>query len=195
MLYKRLRHQEHLEPIPQPLTPLGMAWAKDYPFEKQTKLFVDEELFNPEFKDWLWDKGQLSIADIELFLNPANHSMPVHIDGETICDVCKINFAYCDSPSFMKWYKPLVPGTRGNLPYANGKPTNTVDMYWQWDGVEELESEEISIHLVNVGVPHSVTTTETERRCLSVNLDRIMPDGTEITEVPFRMGLECLSLT
>lgn len=189
-LFKRLKG--NLDPIPMPLTPLGMAWARDYPFEIQTKLFVEEKLYNPEFKEWLWQHGQLLIADVELFLNPPNWSMPIHCDGGVSSDVCKINFAFCDAPSLMKWYRPLTPGTKGSLPYDNGKKVNVTDVFWFEDQVEQIAEEEISIHLVNVGHPHSVTTTTEERRCLSVNLDAILEDGTEVEEVPFEMGVKCL---
>ena len=63
------------------------------------------------------------------------------------------------------------------------------------DEAEEIDSEEIAIHLVDVGSPHSVSTTTSERRCLSVNLDKVLPNGTLCTEVTFNMGVECLFKT
>ena len=181
--------------IPKPLTPLGMSWALEYRFEKQIKLLVDSKLYNPEFERWLWEHGQLCIADIELFLNPSNWAMPIHCDGDKVSSVCKINYAYCDSPSLMKWYTPLKPVRKGSLSYENGAKASSGDLYWFEDEAEEIDSEEIAIHLVDVGSPHSVSTTTSERRCLSVNLDKVLPNGTLCTEVTFNMGVECLFKT
>ena len=124
----------------------------------------------------------LSITDIELFYNPPNHSMPVHIDGNNLHDEFKLNYAFNPTEnSLMNWFKPksnTIAKTEGVM-YENQseRDINTADLYWYPDEVELIESHDIKVSIVQVGQPHNVATTQFSRKCLSCVFDKILVPG------------------
>ena len=150
---------------PLPLTAEGMQWMEnDNTYEKQTKLWVPIKYHNPDFLKWTMNIG-LSITDIELFCNPANHSMPVHIDGNELHDEFKLNYAFNPrGNSLMNWFKVKPQGVakRSGVKYHNSddRPIDTADQYWYPEEVDLIESVDVEVSLVQVGQPHNVTTNE-----------------------------------
>jgi hypothetical protein len=166
------------ENIPEPLTKEGMDWMQSYSFTKQTKIWVEIKYHNPEYLLWLETIG-LSITDIELFLNPANHSMPIHIDGNELHDEFKLNFAYNPrGNSLMNWFSPHkeAKAKKEGVLYANqdARPINTKDLYWYPEEVDLIDSADIDVAIVQVGQPHNVKTTFSPRKCLSCVFDKIL---------------------
>ena len=176
-MYSNFKHLNFSD-IPEPLTKEGMEWMKNIPFTKQTKMWVEIKYHNPEYLLWLETIG-LSITDIELFLNPKNHSMPIHIDGNELHDEFKLNFAYNPrNNSLMNWFKPHADSIakKEGVLYANQnvRPINTKDLYWYPEEVDLIDSADIEVAIVQVGQPHNVKTTFSERRCLSCVFDKIL---------------------
>ena len=166
---------------PLPLNAEGMKWMEEQTFAKQTKLWVPIKYHNHAFLKWTKMIG-LSITDIELFYNPPNHSMPVHIDGNNLHDEFKLNYAFNPvGNSLMNWFKPkinTIAKTEGVM-YENQseRNINTADLYWYPDEVDLIESHDIKVSIVQVGQPHNVTTTHSPRKCLSCIFDKILVPG------------------
>jgi hypothetical protein len=167
---------------PLPLTAEGMQWMEnDNTYEKQTKLWVPIKYHNPDFLKWTMNIG-LSITDIELFCNPANHSMPVHLDGNELHDEFKLNYAFNPrGNSLMNWFKPKpnTIGKREGVRYKNKDERNidTADLYWYPEEVDLIESHDVEVSIVQVGQPHNVTTTQHPRKCLSCVFDKRLVNG------------------
>lgn len=167
---------------PYPLNAEGMKWMEDdNSYEKQTKLWVPIKYHNHAFLKWTKMIG-LSITDIELFCNPANHSMPVHLDGNELHDEFKLNYAFNPrGNSLMNWFKPKpnTIGKREGVRYKNKDERNidTADLYWYPEEVDLIESHDIEVSIVQVGQPHSVTTITAPRKCLSCVFDKIIVPG------------------
>lgn len=166
---------------PKPLNAEGMRWMEGLSFPKQTKLWVPIKYHNYAFLTWTQDLG-LSITDIELFFNPANHSMPVHLDGNSLHDEFKLNYAFNPREnSLMNWFspKPNAVGKHQGITYGNQseRDIDTADLYWYPEEVDLIESADINISLVQVGQPHNVTTTIHSRKCLSCVFDKVLTKG------------------
>ena len=184
---------------PLPLTSEGMQWMEnDNTYEKQTKLWVPIKYHNPDFLKWTMNIG-LSITDIELFCNPANHSMPVHIDGNELHDEFKLNYAFNPrGNSLMNWFKVKPQGVakRSGVKYHNSddRPIDTADQYWYPEEVDLIESADVEVSLVQVGQPHNVTTNYSPRKCLSCVFDkRITKDYTTNEDIMLREDLNIIA--
>jgi hypothetical protein len=170
---------------PLPLNAEGMKWMEEKTFKQQTKIWIPIKYYNHEFLKWTKSFG-LSISCLEFFYNPSNHSMPVHIDGENIHDEFKLNYAFNPvGNSLMNWFKPKpnksskvgrdMYANDANDKFPNDKPP--MDLYWDYNDVDLIESHDIIVSIVQVGYPHSVTTNDLPRKCLSCVFDKVLTPG------------------
>jgi hypothetical protein len=126
----------------------------------------DMSMVNNEFKEWLATLN-LNIRYSEIFhLVPGKYvEHAIHIDGTEFDRHVKLNFVYCDSPSYMNWY---TLKKRKSLS-SRLTPAGTNFLSAHDDDVDLVYSVQVGKpSLVNVGVLHNISTgIQTPRCCFS----------------------------
>jgi hypothetical protein len=125
--------------------------------------FLDKDEISPEYLKWIESLG-LILDHAEVFFSTPHTYYTIHQDQHSRIDFPKINFIYGGSNSFMNWYtvKPEKTGNKAHTaidsPFVGYAP----------DEVDLLYSKELkSPSLVQAGVPHNVTLSDTVRWCVS----------------------------
>lgn len=136
-----------------------------YPKDNSPMTSYDLKKIPDEMTRWL-DTKNLEIVHGEVFyLSPAGvDSLPIHIDGAQIDDHVKINFVYCDTPSFMNWYNinDETKLVRSQTPIG----TNYISA--NLEDCEKVCTAEIGQpSLVNVGRLHDISSVQSDRYCFS----------------------------
>lgn len=121
-----------------------------------------ESKISNEMLDFL-DRLDLSIRLAETFYIPPWNSIKIHEDGGDISDVLKINWVIGGDDSLMHWYEsttePIWQKTQLGIKYKSYPKKN----------VKILHSQKVGFpSLVQVGIPHNVTTNALGRYCISV---------------------------
>lgn len=194
MFYKHLPSH-----IPRPLTEEGMhALVHSTPDDVPGKYMVEHDdllkYVNPDFVEWIESKIGLLIADVEIFYSPPEYFMPIHTDGENIHSEAKLNFAYGAPKSQMKWWMPKEGATarKSRMDHDNAK-AEVSELVWDVDDCMELDSTEVIVTLVQVGVPHNIVNKTLARKCVSVIFDKPRSDGTREELVTFEEAVEMFS--
>jgi hypothetical protein len=115
----------------------------------------------PQLLAWLSARG-VYVPHAEVFHTPAMGYLPIHVDGERLCNIVKLNWCYGKVGSMMNWFK-LKDASKA-IPM---KETVVGTKYLQPLPVDcqLVHSARISgPTLVNVGVPHSIINFTNESR-------------------------------
>ena len=194
MFYKHLPTH-----IPKPLTDEGMhkhVW--DTPDNVAGKYMIPFEQLvndiNPDFMDWIQNKIGLLIADVEVFYSPPEYFMPIHTDGETIHSEAKLNFMYGAPKSQMKWWMPKegAKPRKSKMDHSNAK-AEVGELVWDPEDCVEIDSTEVFVTLVQVGVPHNIQNLTLPRKCVSVIFDKPTTGGGREELVTFEEAVELFS--
>jgi len=114
-------------------------------------------------------KLRLKIRLAEIFYLPPHRHLKIHEDGGEYEDVAKLNWVIGGEDSLMHWYQstkdPVWQKTALGIWYRSYSKTD----------VKRIHSQKIGFpSLVQVGIPHNVTTQNSNRLCIS-----IMPEDLE----------------
>jgi hypothetical protein len=165
-------YYKHLDIKFNPLK--DMSYLEKFPTDRYVKYELDKELTSNEMREF-FRLNNIVYYDLEAFCCPANFKLGVHCDDAYFGDYSKINFIYSQDPNHtMDWYTPndnWVESERKVFSgYAN-KPENENENpahYWfKEDEITLVHQETIRVAQINAGLPHSVTTGNTNRICLS----------------------------
>jgi len=124
---------------------------------------IDTKFLNPSLVEFFDSMDVLLRSD--LFFNNKNHNSYIHVDRPQSPiyqdkDYVRINWIYGGLGSAMNWY--------GLKPATNWIDVSLTCIY-RPDQVDLLHSEQLaSTHLVQVGIPHNVTTGPESRFCLGI---------------------------
>jgi hypothetical protein len=131
---------------------------------KLQHLPYDASLFDVRVDEFLAG-FKLMLSHKEVFFTPPHHILPIHVDGGTLSNLCKLNWVYGGAGSKMLWWKPK-PGMEM---LAGVTPIGTPYLFADQRNCVMVKSASIGQPtLVNVGVPHSVLNSGAEERwCLS----------------------------
>ena len=89
---------------------------------------------------------------------------PIHLDGVSVSDMVKINWAYGDN-HMMNWYSSNIDKS-----YQIGKTDRTY-VHYRSDEVELVHSQKVGCpSIVQTGIPHNVVNYKGTRRCISIAL-------------------------
>jgi hypothetical protein len=139
-----------------------------------TKLSVD--LIDNNIVDFFLENN-IGISTVASFYTPPGGILAIHIDLDSMNDLCKINFCYGGGASRMYWYtvKPgvdltPVPGTEGYYGKSNDSVVSHISL--KPDQCNYAASAKIGRPtLVKVGKPHGVINVSNEERwniCLTL---------------------------
>ena len=145
-----------------PIQPLraGISVTDDLSSQK----FYDLSDLNPELSEFLLSLN-IKVKMIEAFYRPANTMLNPHIDGAG-GDYAKINWIYGGKESVMKWYT-RKPNTQ--IKDFGLSKINTPRIIFAEEDLNVLHTECLDgVHLVQVGIPHSVQARDEDRHCLSL---------------------------
>jgi len=126
---------------------------------------------NPKFL-LLLHKLELTVYNIpEVFYCRANHSGMIHADNlnDTISkdptDFVRINFSFYGKDSVMNWYS-VNADTESSISIST---TGAPSYKYNPDQVTHIHSQSVSFpSIVQVGIPHNVTTGNEDRICFSL---------------------------
>jgi hypothetical protein len=126
-------------------------------------LMCDSKSMSPDFTAWLCSIG-LTVNWIPLFYKPAFFiDKEAHVDAPV--DFVKINWVYQGENSLMHWYSPLDDYAPKRCYTPQGQPFTLYSM----DKIRQIHSEVIGFpSIVQVGIPHNVSTGDTSRYCVSM---------------------------
>lgn len=145
----------HIQPLKA-----GISITDDFSSHK----FYDLSDLNPELSEFLLSLN-IKVKMIEAFYRPANTMLSPHIDGAG-GDYAKINWVYGGKESVMKWYTRKPNTQIKNLGLTK---INTPRIVFSEEDLNVLHTECLDgVHLVQVGIPHSVQARDEDRHCLSL---------------------------
>jgi hypothetical protein len=127
---------------------------------------ISKELISDELKT-LFAEYNLGIRLVEIFYRSPDAVGNIHSDMKVIGDYSKLNWIYGGEGSSMNWYKI-------NETYIGNTTTHTTDinsyaLYYKDTEVDLLHSQSVgNPSLVQVGIPHNVINSDTDRFCISV---------------------------
>lgn len=132
---------------------------------------IDHDDFDRGLSRWLSDLG-LKINFGEVFRTGPMSTTRIHVDGPTMDESCKLNWAFGAKGSTMAWWR-IVDHSMDLSPRLAPGGTRYINI--DTAGCEMMHSEEIgSPSLVNVGVPHNIINpTNQTRWCISYMLGRM----------------------
>jgi len=120
---------------------------------------------NPKLNSYLKEIN-LTIIYAELFYTPPHITGEAHTDGLG-GDYIKINFVYYGKNSTMNWYAPKSNIQKTLLPTNVNASSNY--LFYKLNEVDKLHEQSVKFpSIVQVGIPHSITTTDEHRYCLSL---------------------------
>ena len=123
---------------------------------------VSIDSINPDLIKLFHSKG-LSLTFAESFYTPKITISTIHEDGEENNDVLKINWVYGGEGSTMNWYEPIEE------PVWKKTVIGVDYKFYSPDKVRLIHSQAVGRpSLLQVGIPHNVTTGDANRFCVSV---------------------------
>jgi hypothetical protein len=121
---------------------------------------------NPKLIIFLMRHG-LGLPKAATFYSEGEIVHPIHIDGASVSDMVKINWAYGDNHT-MNWYSTAINKQ------ASTENIDRTYIYYKSSEVKLIHSQKVDCpSLVQVGVPHNVINYSGSRRCISVALFHI----------------------
>jgi hypothetical protein len=141
---------------------------------------INESHLNKEFLDFFHTiKEDCVIGAFEVFYMKPNDTMQINVDQINVTEVAlgdftKINWVYYGEGSTMNWYKPKdIESVRNKKVEAGSIKTtdSTPNFYlsFNYDEVDLAHAQQVNFpSLVQVGVPHSVRTSNEHRVCVSL---------------------------
>lgn len=133
---------------------------------------IDLSDITPLLYDLLEQEG-LKIVRGEAYYWKPNFFMPVHTDNNDP-DQTRMNWVFGGAGSQMHWYKLKDSIVDDVIMGTDGLENDSVYKIYDKDTVERIESVVITNPtLVQVGVPHNVTTGNEDRLCFSLKLAKI----------------------
>ncbi len=149
-----------------------MDYLKRFARDRYNKYTLEQDMVSDEMSEFLSRNG-FTYYDIEVFVCPANWKMPVHCDDAYFGNYAKINFIYSEDPNHtMDWYEPKDNWVESERKiytnYGNAQGNENPAHYWfNDDEVSHVYSESFTVAQINAGLPHSITTGNTSRTCVS----------------------------
>jgi hypothetical protein len=119
---------------------------------------------HPEMKEWLDNVG-LRVTWIELFYRTPFSFMSIHTDTSP-GDFTKINWVYGGRDSTMTWYK-LNDSDPSNKSITKTDVNTSYTNYTSGEVTPIFSSTMSGPHVVQVGIPHSISNPREKRYCLS----------------------------
>ena len=118
---------------------------------------------NKNLISFLLQKG-LDFPKMATFYSEGECSHPIHVDGDSISNLVRVNWVYGDH-HVMNWYSSNVV-----KPYSIEK-TDRAYVHYKPNEVELIHSQKVGCpSLVQTGVPHNVVNYYGSRRCISIAL-------------------------
>ena len=146
-------------------TPLFNSGYQLPHFEERQHINIDLININPYWIN-LIQTHDIEVYRVELFYGPENlpYTMGIHTD-RSYGDWGKINWVFGGAGSQMHWYKPLSSASREVKATAVHSNYNLFEP----EEVRLIYSATISSpSIVQVGLPHNITTPGNERWCYSM---------------------------
>jgi hypothetical protein len=121
--------------------------------------------FDPRITGFLNGLG-ITIPLAEVFYSLPGIRRPIHIDGNTMKDLCKLNWVYGGSGSKMRWWRP-PPSGKGPIDRITSAGTKCIT--YEDEGCQVIWEASVGFpSLVQVGVPHDMVNSSIESRwCVS----------------------------
>jgi hypothetical protein len=149
-----------------------------FPLHIAGKYKLDNSVISDEMLMFLKEIGAV-YWDLELFISPRNYVLLPHTDDCYIGDYAKINFVYSENDNHtMDWYEILPEWNEQNsIVKPNYADDKQGDSHYRFENneVNIIAREKVDVALVNVGIPHGITT-EMRRQCFSFII-QIEKDG------------------
>jgi hypothetical protein len=141
---------------------------------------VSIDIINPDLIKLFYSKGLL-LTFVESFYTPKITRSPIHEDGEENNDVLKLNWVYGGEGSTMNWYEPIEnPVWKKTVLGGDYK-------FYDPDKVRLIHSQAVGKpSLLQVGIPHNVTTGDANRFCVSI----VPFDISSKKYITFNQGIE-----
>lgn len=134
------------------------------PSMKLQHSFLRESDLNPDLVD-IFESLSLIVTQVETFYLPPFVDTGIHLD-KVGGDFTKINWIFKGKKSKMNWYDPLTPDAGKTMTMKMG----TSYQFFEHNDVKKIYEYEIQgSAIVQVGVPHNITTQDEERFCVSVS--------------------------
>lgn len=149
-----------------------MSYLEKLPKDRYVKYSIDPSLASDEMKQF-FRNNNIHYYEIEIFCCPPNYTMPPHCDDSYFGNYAKINFAYSNEDCHtMDWYTVKDNWNEAErkiyTSYGNDTGIENPAHYWfKFDEVEIIHQETIRVAQVNVGIPHGVSTKNSNRVCVS----------------------------
>jgi len=143
------------------------------PFEKGSDHFdevpITDEHMSPEFLNWLAGMG-LTFRKARFFNSIPNQQYRLHVDGDVVKELVKLNIVFDSTDTIMNWYEP-VDGYQGTLkPNGLGQPV----LYYDKDKCNLLHSKPVNTHCILAGnIVHDLVNGPNNgqsRKCYSMFL-------------------------
>lgn len=151
-----------------------------FPLHKSAKYKLPNSEISEEMIDFMKSFGAV-YWEVELFTSAKNYILLPHTDDCYLGDYAKINFVYCEDDNHtMDWYDAI---DEPEIVKPNYDDTKEGDAHFRYslENTKLIASERINVALVNVGVPHGITT-KSRRQCLSfiitLEIDGVLEDLT-----------------
>jgi hypothetical protein len=128
---------------------------------------IDIKYLSLEIRNF-FDSKNLTILMCESFYRRPHQLQlyQVHKDGMNFTDVAKMNWVFQGEDSLMNWYTSTA-----DQPNVNQTLYGTEYYYYNRDTLELVHSQRVGFpSLVQVGLPHDITTGDEERLCVSIML-------------------------
>jgi len=145
-----------------------MELLASFPLHISSKYKIDPSEASNEMVEFLKSINAVN-WEIEVFISGHGYKLLPHTDDCYLGDYAKINFAYSENNNHtMDWYEPIGEPEIVKPNYADKEG----DAHYRYclENVKHVKSETIKVALVNVGVPHGITT-EKRRQCVSFIID------------------------
>ena len=124
---------------------------------------ISMDSVNPKLIDYLYLKG-VTIAKVALFFAEGPDFGDIHLDGDNISDQVKLSWTYGDD-HLMHWYTTDVIRTNAVA------HSNRYFIKYEPNEVSIIHSQKIGCpSLIQVGIPHNVTTHSGVRRNITMLL-------------------------
>jgi hypothetical protein len=140
-------------PFELDLFPSVKASGEGAPLDKLGHFKYDKSSLPQELIEFMRERD-LQPGHCEVFYTPPGASLPIHVDGEKLSNLAKINWCYGGPGSMMTWYKLLVPESEVEQKQTGLETSYLIPSFKQ---CRMIHSAKIGLPtLVNVGVPHAV---------------------------------------
>jgi hypothetical protein len=141
-----------------------------YNFPKVYWNTIPMDAVNPKLIDYLYLKG-VTIFKVALFFAEGPDFGDIHLDGDKISDQVKLSWTYGDD-HLMHWYTTDVIRTYS---VAN---SNRYFIKYEPNEVSTIHSQKVGCpSLIQVGIPHNVTTYSGVRR----NITMLLTTNTKVS--------------